>query len=71
VDDARLSASLVPGQYEVAFHVAAYFRSSGTILPPRPFLDVVYYQFGIADAGRHYHLPFKTTPWGYSCFLGA
>jgi 5-hydroxyisourate hydrolase-like protein (transthyretin family) len=21
-------------------------------------------------ADQHYHLPFKLTPWGYSCFRG-
>jgi 5-hydroxyisourate hydrolase len=35
-----------------------------------PFLDVVTYRFGIADPQAHYHLPFKCTPWGYSCFRG-
>ena len=24
----------------------------------------------IADPRQHYHLPFKCTPWGYSCFRG-
>jgi tripartite-type tricarboxylate transporter receptor subunit TctC len=36
----------------------------------QPFLDVVSYRFGIADPKQHYHLPFKCTPWGYSCFRG-
>jgi 5-hydroxyisourate hydrolase len=71
VEEPRLAARRDPGCYEVVFHVADYFRSTGVILPVRPFLDVVPYQFGIADAERHYHLPFKTTPWGFSCFLGA
>jgi 5-hydroxyisourate hydrolase len=71
VDEPRLAARRDPGCYEVAFHVADYFNSTGVNLPVRPFLDVVRYQFGISDAERHYHLPFKTTPWGYSCFLGA
>jgi 5-hydroxyisourate hydrolase len=71
VEEPRLAARRDPGCYEVIFHVADYFRSTGVILPVRPFLDVVPYQFGIADAERHYHLPFKTTPWGFSCFLGA
>ena len=71
VDEPRLAARCDPGYYEVEFHVADYFRSTGVKLPVRPFLDVVRYQFGISDADRHYHLPFKTTPWGYSCFLGA
>jgi 5-hydroxyisourate hydrolase len=39
-------------------------------LPPTPFLDVVTYRFGISDPEQHYHLPFKCTPWGYSCFRG-
>ncbi|HUG76827.1 MAG TPA: hydroxyisourate hydrolase, partial [Burkholderiales bacterium] len=33
-------------------------------------LDVVTYRFGISDPEQHYHLPFKCTPWGYSCFRG-
>ena len=39
-------------------------------LPKVPFLDVVRYSFGISDPEQHYHLPFKCTPWGYSCFRG-
>jgi 5-hydroxyisourate hydrolase len=71
VDDRRLLERLLPGPYEVAFHAADYFRAAGTPLSARPFLEVVHFQFGIAHSDRHYHLPFKTTPWGYSCFLGA
>jgi 5-hydroxyisourate hydrolase-like protein (transthyretin family) len=36
-----------------------------------PFLDVVPFRFGIADASEHYHLPLKLTPWGFSLFRGA
>lgn len=71
VEDPQLALRLDPGAYEIRFHVADYFRAAGTALPARPFLDVVHYRFGIADPDRHYHIPFKTTPWGYSCFLGA
>jgi 5-hydroxyisourate hydrolase len=35
-----------------------------------PFLGAVRFDFGIADPAQHYHLPFKCTPWGYSCFRG-
>ena len=28
------------------------------------------FRFGIDDPEQHYHLPFKVTPWGYSCFRG-
>ena len=58
------------GEYEAVLHVAAYCRRSGIAVPEVPFLDVVTYRFGIADPEQHYHLPFKLTPWGYSCFRG-
>ena len=59
------------GNYEAVFHVSAYYRHQfGIALPDVPFLDVVHYRFGIADPQQHYHLPFKCTPWGYSCFRG-
>ena len=70
VDDPGLSARFVPGDYEVSLHVGAFYRDANVPLPPVPFLDVVTYRFGIADAAQHYHLPFKLTPWGYSCFRG-
>ena len=43
---------------------------AGFALPAVPFLDVATFRFGIADADQHYHMPFKLTPWGYSCFRG-
>ena len=58
------------GEYEAVLHVAAYCRRAGIAVPEGPFLDVVTYRFGIADPEQHYHLPFKLTPWGYSCFRG-
>jgi 5-hydroxyisourate hydrolase len=63
--------STVPaGAYEAVFHVAAWYRDHRVAQPDVPFLDVVHYHFGIADPKQHYHLPFKCTPWGYSCFRG-
>lgn len=61
---------LAPGFYEAIFHVADWYRSQGVHLPEVPFLDVVTFRFGISDQEQHYHLPFKCTPWGYSCFRG-
>jgi 5-hydroxyisourate hydrolase len=52
------------------FHVADYYRKAGIPLPAHPFLDVVRYDFGVDQTEQHYHLPFKCTPWGYSCFRG-
>lgn len=70
LEDAALAAMLPSGRYRVVFHVGDYYRGTGVALPDVPFLDVVTYDFGIADSQQHYHLPFKCTPWGYSCFRG-
>ena len=57
--------------YQAVFHVADYYRKQGVALPGSyPFLHVVRYDFGIDQPEQHYHLPFKCTPWGYSCFRG-
>jgi 5-hydroxyisourate hydrolase len=66
----ELEAQFAPGVYEVSLHVGAFYRGAEVPLPAVPFLDVVTYRFGIADPAAHYHLPFKLTPWGYSCFRG-
>ena len=67
---AALADRFPAGVYEAIFFVGDYFRDRGEALPAVPFLDVVPYRFGIADARQHYHLPFKLTPWGFSCFRG-
>ena len=69
-DDPALSARFDAGCYEAVLHVATFYRHIGVALPAVPFLDIVTYRFGIADPAQHCHLPFKTTPWGYSCFRG-
>jgi 5-hydroxyisourate hydrolase len=56
--------------YQAVFHVAEYYRKAGVALASWPFLHVVRYDFGIDQPDQHYHLPFKCTPWGYSCFRG-
>ena len=65
-----LNARMMRGEYEAVFHIAAWYRAQGVTLPKTPFLDVVAYRFGIDNPEQHYHLPFKCTPWGYSCFRG-
>ena len=70
LDDAALDTVLATGCYEAVIHVGDYYRAAKVALPSVPFLDVVTYRFGIADPRQHYHLPFKCTPWGYSCFRG-
>jgi 5-hydroxyisourate hydrolase len=71
LDDPGLAAAAAPGRYEALFHVGDFYRGLGQPLPEPPFLDVVPFRFGIADAAQHYHLPLKLTAWGYSLFRGA
>lgn len=70
LEDERLARRFAPGRVQVRFHVAHWYRQAGSVLPQPPFLDVVVFDFGLADPAAHYHLPFKCTPWGYSCFRG-
>jgi 5-hydroxyisourate hydrolase len=70
LEDRGLPARLPPGPYEALFHVGEWYRGQRVNLPKVPFLDVVTYRFGIDDSDQHCHLPFKCTPWGYSCFRG-
>lgn len=67
---AALTESFCAGVYEATFFVGDYHRHRGETLPSVPFLDVVPYRFGIADPRQHYHLPFKLTAGGFSCFRG-
>jgi 5-hydroxyisourate hydrolase len=76
-DDGRADAPLLegaalqPGRYRLVFEVAAYFRARGATLPEPPFLDEVPLEFGIADAGAHYHVPLLVSPWSYSTYRGS
>ena len=66
----ELDEVMVPGVYEAVFHVGEFYRRQGIALPQIPFLDIAHYRFGLSEPQQHYHLPFKCTPWGYSCFRG-
>ena len=70
LEEHALAIRMAPGPYEAVFHVGAWYRQQGVDLPAVSFLDVVTYRFGVSDPEQHYHLPFKCTPWGYSCFRG-
>ncbi|MGQ0428383.1 MAG: hydroxyisourate hydrolase [Gammaproteobacteria bacterium] len=75
--DGRIEGALLEGgrfatgQWQLEFHVAAYFRARGVALPDPPFLDVVTIRFGVADAEAHYHVPLLVTPWSYSTYRGS
>lgn len=64
-------AGFTAGRYRLVFEVAAYFRGLGTALPEPAFLDEVPLDFGIADAGSHYHVPLLASPWAYSTYRGS
>lgn len=76
-DDGRCDAPLLegpafqPGLYELDFSLGAYFAGLVPDLPQPPFLDVVTLRFGVADAGRHYHVPLVASPWSYSTYRGS
>ena len=76
-DDGRVNGPILdvdnfkPGKYRLSFDVAAYFRAQGVDLPNPPFLDVVTIDFGITDAGTHYHVPLLVSPYGYSTYRGS
>ena len=62
--------TLVAGTYELAFHVAEYFRARGVVLADPPFLDVVPVRFAVTEAA-HYHVPLLISPYGYSTYRGS
>ena len=75
--DGRVDAPLLSGKdlktgkYRLEFDVAAYFKTKGAKLAKTPFLDVIVINFGIADAGAHYHVPLLVSPYGYSTYRGS
>ena len=58
-------------RYRLLFDVAAYFKTRGVALPEPNFLDQVTIDFGVADAGQHYHVPLLVSPWAYSTYRGS
>ena len=59
------------GQYEVRFHVGAYFARTEAVVADPPFLDVVPIRIGLAEAEAHYHVPLLVTPWTYTTYRGS
>ena len=59
------------GQYELLFHVGAYFRTMGSAVTDPPFLDLVPVRFAVATAGGHYHVPLLVSPYGYVTYRGS
>lgn len=56
------------GEYELLFHVRAYFATKGVTAP---FLNIVPVRFTIFDAAQNYHVPLLASPWAYSTYRGS
>ncbi len=62
------AAQMAVGDYELVFHVRAYFASRSVECK---FLDEVPIRFAIDDATAGYHVPLLVTPWAYSTYRGS
>lgn len=60
-------AEMVPGSYQLCFHVGEYYRSQNIA---SPFLEIVTVDFKM-QAGQSYHIPLVCTPWSYSTYRGS
>jgi 5-hydroxyisourate hydrolase len=63
--------ALTVGEWELAFHVATYYRGRNVAVPDPPFLDVVRVRFGVSGTAQHYHVPLLVSPWSYSTYRGS
>ena len=61
--------AFVTGTYRLVFYVGPYF--AGTADGGVPFLDRGPVEFGVADAGAHYHVPLLVSPGAYSTYRGS
>ena len=62
---------LAVGRYELRFRAGAYLRARHGIGADPLFLDEIPVRFGIADPGRHYHVPLLLSAYGYSTYRGS
>jgi 5-hydroxyisourate hydrolase len=65
------NASFLPGEYELVFHTADYFRALGVKLSDPPFLDRIALRFGLSGGDQTYHVPLLVSPWSYSTYRGS
>lgn len=61
---------LLPGAYEIVFHVGEYFRRRGHPDAGR-FLDSVPVRFIVEDPSSRYHVPLLVSPWSYTTYRGS
>jgi len=61
---------LVPGAYELVFHVGAYYEAVAA-WQSAPFFPTVRVRFKVAAARAHLHVPLLVSPWGYTVYRGS
>jgi len=59
------------GVYQLHFLIGDYFNTERHNETEVRFLDKVVIEFGIADTGKHYHIPLLVSPYGYSTYRGS
>jgi len=75
--DGRCAAPLLEneafttGEYRLVFSAGSYFAAHGVRVPQPAFVDEVTLDFGVADAGAHYHVPLLVSPYSYSTYRGS
>ena len=73
-NDGRSDKALVEptkiGNYELVFHVGAYFKKIVKLKDPT-FLNEVSIKFGISNSDEKYHVPLLVSPWSYSTYRGS
>ena len=57
-------AAFRAGEYELVFHVGAYFEGEG-------FLDRVPVRFVVREPVAGHHVPLLCSPWAYSTYRGS
>ena len=61
-DPVLASPAIRPGEYELVFHIAEFYRLSGVAMPEIPLLDAVPFRFGIPEAVQLCTLPVRVSP---------
>ena len=68
-DDPLLTGpGFIAGEYELVFHIGAYFRSTTA---GASFFETVPIRFRVSDPALHYHVPLLVTPWSYTTYRGS
>ena len=65
-DPVLASAAIHPGEYELVFHVAEFYRRRGVAVSEIPILDAVPFRFGIPPEAELCTLPVRVSPHSFA-----